>query len=432
MDQDTLNKHNKTILRKAELQKLPPIDTAELIAVFQKWLILPDVNVVKLLVAFYCANKLSRKAIWLMLIGPSGGGKTELLNSLLDLPDIEPISLITPNTFLSGMPGRNDASLLPKLTGRIMLMKDFTSILSLQRDAKAEIYSQLREIWDGSMKKVFGNGRIATWEGKVSLLAASTQAVDLQQQQATHLGERFVNYRLIMPDRKEVARRSLSNDSNSDQMQTELRNAMYSFFKGIDLENTKDLPLMPEEYKAQLVDLANFSTMARSGVIRDFGLKKEVIFVPAAEMPTRIAGQLNALGSGLVMANKGKFEPKDMDILYKVALDSIPQTNKMVIQEMAKADNQTTSEIATALGYPTEPIRMYLENLALLRVCTRIKESGRGDRWTLNPEFAEIVRHYENVEELTEEQLRERQMGADDGYNDLNTGWDEEEREYVG
>lgn len=432
MTADELKKHNAITLHKQALAQAKPISLEELEAVFQKWMIMPDLKVLKLLAAFYCANKLSRKAIWLMLIGPSGGGKTELLNALLDLPDIEPISQVTPNTFLSGMPGRNDASLLPKLTNRIMLMKDFTTILSMQRDAKSEIYAQLREIWDGSMKKVFGNGKIATWEGKVSLLAASTQAVDIQQQQMTHLGERFINYRLVMPDRKEVAMRSLDNDNNMESMQNELRIAFFSFIKGIDLTRT-ELARLPDGDKKALVDLANFATMARSGVIREMGMKKEVIFVPTAEMPTRIAGQLNALASGLVMVNGGAFMAEDMEILYKVMLDSIPQTNKMVAQEMAKADNQTTSEIATALGYPTEPIRMYLENLALLKVCDRVKESGRGDRWTLKPEFAEILRHYEEIEELTEDEMKDRQAaalgvsGGDEVSNDLNYGWDEEQ-----
>lgn len=431
MTAEELKKHNAITLHKAALAKAEPIKLSELEEAFKKWMILPDLKVLKLLAAFYCANKLSRKAIWLMLIGPSGGGKTELLNALLDLPDIEPISQVTPNTFLSGMPGKADASLLPKLTNRIMLMKDFTTILSMQRDAKSEIYAQLREIWDGSMKKIFGNGKIATWEGKVSLLAASTQAVDIQQQQMTHLGERFINYRLVMPDRKEVAMRALNNDNDMENMQNELRIAFFSFIKGIDLTNTK-LAQLPEGDKKALVDLANFATMARSGVIREMGMKKEVIFVPTAEMPTRIAGQLNALASGLVIVNGGMFMPEDMEILYKVMLDSIPQTNKMVAQEMAKADNQTTSEIATALGYPTEPIRMYLENLALLKVCDRVKESGRGDRWTLKPEFGAILRHYEQIEELTDQERSDRTAaalgvdGPDQQPNDLNYGWDEE------
>lgn len=211
-----------------------------------------------------------------------------------------------------------------------------------------------------------------------------------------------------MPERKEVARRSLDNDANQEDMTKELRNAMYAFFKGMDLSKITDLPKLDEETINELVNLSNFCSMARSGVIRDWGMKKEVIFVPAAEMPTRIIQQLNAIGSGLAMINGGKLLEDDMDILYKLALDSIPITNKMVMIEMAKADNQTTAEIATALDYPTETIRIYLENLAMLKVCRRVKESGHPDRWTMNEEFADMLRHYEKIEQLSAEQLKAR------------------------
>lgn len=428
MNQDQLEQHNKKLFRKAEIEKLQPITYAELEETFNKWLIIVDPGILKFICALYCANKLPGKAVWAIIVGASGSGKTEFLNALLDLPDIEPISTLTPNTFLSGMPGRGDASLLPKLNNKIMLFKDWTSVLSMQKDAKAEIFGQFREIYDGSMKKVFGNGKTRTWEGKVSVLAASTQAVDLNQQQYTHLGERFLNYRLITPDRKTVAMKSLDNEPAHEKMENELRNAMYAFFLGINFEDTELYPKLDKEFKEQIVNLANFCTMARSGVIRDFGMKKEVIFVPAAEMPTRITGQLSKIVTGLMMVNGGQFMEKDMEIVYKVALDSIPQTNKMVIIEMAKADGQTTVEIATALGYPTEPIRIYLENLAMLHVCKRERSNGNAYKWTLDPEFADIVRHYEEVQELTEEELKARAEEADiQSYSALDEMFPDEE-----
>lgn len=386
--------------RKAHLESLQPITFKEYQDAIKRWMLVVDVGVLKLLPALYVANCLpGRDAVWVMIVGPSGGGKTELLGSLLDLPLIYPISLLTPNTFLSGFPGPKDNSLLPKLGGKIMMFKDWTSILSMNKDARNEIMGQLREIYDGHLKKPFGNGRIAEWHGKVGLIAGVTGAIDLAQQMHTTLGERFIHYRLGMPDRLEVARRCLENGKDIAKMRLEMRDAMYAFMKSLD--TAIEIPELPDEVKDEIVKVANLATLARSGVIRDFGMKKEVIYVPSAEMPTRIVQQLSTIATALMIVNGGSFDPKeDGDILTKVALDSIPQTNRMVMEVLSSQSMMTTAKIATRLGYPTGPILMYLENLALLGVCRRIKSDeaeaeglmGNADRWEMHEQFSEIIR----------------------------------------
>lgn len=424
---EELNDIQKQTEGTARRSALAPITYAEVEKAFKKWMIVPDPGLIRFLLAIYLSNRLPGKAVWIFVIGPSGGGKTEFLHPFTKLPESDTLSSLTSNTFLSGMPGKGDASLLPKLTGKVVIMKDWTTILSLQKDERGEIYSQFREIWDGEYKKTFGTGLTRTWEGKITIMAATTQAVDLAQQQNTHLGERFISYRPMMPERKIVAKRALENNRDQEQMQSELEDAVFAFVKGVDERWDKKFPPFPVEYHDEIVNLANFCTMARSGIIRDTGMKKDVVFVPAAEMPTRIAGQLAKLGAGLSMINDGVFDKEDTKIIYKCALDSIPQTNKMVIIEMAKADKQTTAEIATALGYPTEPIRMYLENLAMLRVCARIKQSGVPDRWTMVPEFSDIIRVYEGVAELTEDERHDRETAASLATNDITDRSNERE-----
>jgi hypothetical protein len=406
MNQKEIDDKAKKAERLAELNALEPIDFDTLEKIVNEWMLVADTGIVKLLPAILIANKLNRDPIWMFLIGPSGGGKTELLQSLFDLPEIYSVSLLTPNTFLSGMPGLKDPSLLPQVDGKVLAFLDWTNILSMNKDARNEIMGQLRDIYGGHMKKIFGTGKIAEWNGKIGIVACTTPVIDFTQQSNASLGERFIHYRIAMPDRKTVAKRALTNGGKQTEMRIALRNAFYAFMKGIEIPEV--IPSIPESAQDEIISVANFSTMARSGVIRDFGMKKDVIFVPASEMPTRIVQQLNTLAVALVIENKGEFRPVDMDIIYKIALDSIPQTNYMVMKEMARHDERTTSEIAASIGYPTPPIRIYLENLALLGVCDRIKGSdseqgGNSDRWTLQAEFVEILKKYEDIKELEAE-----------------------------
>jgi hypothetical protein len=409
MSDTSLKEQQERTLRLAELRALEPIDFAELQETFDRWMLLPDRHIVKFLVSCYCANELSQRPVWAMIVAASGGGKTELLNSLLDLPKVYPISSLTPQTFLSGMPGGRDTSLLPKVTGNILIFKDWTVILSMQKDARAELFGQFRDIHDGAMTKEFGNGQKRDWRGKVSIIGACTESIDLNQQQNAHLGERFVYYRPLMPDRIKVAHRALNNSAKQEEMGKDLRTAVYAFIKSIDFQKFSILPELSQDIKDELVRLTHFSTLARSSVIRDFGFKKEVIFVPAPEMPTRVLQQLSLLASGAMVVNGGDLQPEDIEMIYKTALDSIPRTNYMVIRELARADSQTTSAIASALGYPTETIRTYCENITLIGVCERKKEMGRGDRWAMKPEFVEIIRRYEQIQELSADALKARE-----------------------
>jgi len=426
MSVPTLQEQQEAAIRRAELDALTPITFVELQAVFDKWMLLPDRFIVKFLMSCYCANELSQRPVWAMIVAASGGGKTELLNSLLSLEKIYSISSLTPSTFLSGMPGPRDNSLLPKLSGMIMVFKDWTVILSMNKDARAEIFGQLRDIHDGAMSKEFGNGQKRSWKGKTSILAACTESIDLNQQQNAHLGERFIYYRPVMPERLAVAFRALNNAALQEQMAKELQDAVYAFMKSVDFTHFAELPEFSDDMKVEIVHLTNFSTLARSSVIRDFGFKKEVIFVPAPEMPTRVLQQLSLLGSGAMIVNGGQLLPADVEMIYKTALDSIPRTNYIVIRELAKADGQTTAAIAAALGYPTDTIRTYLENITMTGICIREKSSGRGDQWSMKPEFIKIIRKYESIQQLTADELKDREDALLSSEEvDINNQWEE-------
>jgi len=424
MTQEEIDRIRNEEKRFEELRKTKPISYDEYEKIIHQWMLIADTGILKLLAAIVIANRLKgHDAVWVMLIGPSGGGKSELLNMMLDVSDIYPVSLITPNTFLSGMYGDRDTSLLPKVNGKILMFKDWTNILSQQKDNKIQVLGQLREIYDGYMKKAFGNGKVVEWRGKVGVLAGVTPAVDLAQQMNSTLGERFINYRILMPDRKEAGRRSLHNGSKQEEMRNSMKKAFFAYLKGIDVP--EEDPKLPPEVEEEIVTVANFATIARSGVIREFGTaRRDVIYVPTPEMPTRSVQQLALLGTAFLILNNGEVTNHDMSIIYRLGLDSIPQTNYMVIKEMARGNEQTTSDIATALGYPTGPIRMYLENLALLGICKRVKASdseqgGTADRWTMHEEFISIIRRYENIK-LLEEKLLEKEI-------DLDTIFEEEQ-----
>lgn len=404
IDSAELEQMEQQARRQAEIEALPSINFFELENRIRRWMLLADEGVIKFLCAVYIANQLPKDPVWVFLIGPSGGGKTELLNGLMDLPKVYPMSVLTSNTFASGL-ATSEASLLPKINGKILIFKDWTNILSMNKEARAEIMGQLREIYDGAFKKEFGNGRCVNWRGKIGIIAGTTSVIDLSQQIFTTLGERFIHYRICQPPRLDVARRSLMNWERQNEMRLDIRNAFCSYFKKFKIDEEKIGIKLKEEIQNELIQIANFVTLARSGVIRESSPRREILFIPAAEMPTRITTQLMALAQAYMIINQDftTLLPEDKRALYKVAMDSVPETNRMVLQQLGRRQRQTTQEIATQLGYPTTPIRLYLENLTALGICHRLKgqdteEGGNADRWEIKDEFLTIIKKFENIQ----------------------------------
>jgi hypothetical protein len=124
---------------------------ADLHAAFAEWLAFPEVDgvpsyeLIDVALAAIVGNRLHGDPLWLFLVAPPSSGKTEVLRALGDVPDVFPLSSLTAQTFASGYERKGgETSLLPKLTDKTLIMKDFGTVLTLHRETRAEIFAQLR------------------------------------------------------------------------------------------------------------------------------------------------------------------------------------------------------------------------------------------------------------------------------------------------
>jgi hypothetical protein len=89
---------------------------------------------------------------WIIYVGAAGSGKTETLAATSRLPGVHIVGTLTEASLLSGTPRRDaatDASggLLREIgESGTLILKDFGSILSMHRDARAGVLAALREI----------------------------------------------------------------------------------------------------------------------------------------------------------------------------------------------------------------------------------------------------------------------------------------------
>src|SRR5579863_5031277 len=80
---------------------------ADLLGVFDYWFHMVDTGSVEIALGAYAANRLPGDPVWLMLVGPSSGGKGEIMNPISALPHVREAATITEAALLSGTSKNN-------------------------------------------------------------------------------------------------------------------------------------------------------------------------------------------------------------------------------------------------------------------------------------------------------------------------------------
>lgn len=364
-----------------------PIGYQKLLEVFSKWLYLNDDAALRFVLCAVIANRLPGDPLWAFVVGPSGSSKTELLNALSGLDFVKPLDTLTTATFLSGRQNKDpNASLLLRVPdGTIFLMRDFSSVLEMHTETRAEIFAQLRKIYDGHLVKCTGEGGESAeiaWRGKVGLLAAVTPAIENYRAFATTLGERFLYYHIHEQDRASATARALRNRESLQKMRDELRDTVRQFFEGLQIPQHVELP---EDAFNFIVRVADFVATARSSVARDYyAPSRDILDIPQPEVPTRLAQQLGALACAhAVLFGRSSVTDADLEIVAHTALTCIPSRRRAVLGYLADVGvSVETSTVAEALDLPTQTVRRDLEDLTSLRLLKREKlGEGRADLW---------------------------------------------------
>lgn len=366
---------------------------------FARWLALPDhaprspYETVDIALATIIANRMDGDPLWLFLVAPPSGGKTEIIRALDDVRDVFPLSALTPNTFASGFERRGvETSLLPKLDGKTLLMKDFGTVLTMYREARGEILAQLREIYDGSFSKEWGNGKSLKWTGKVGLLAGVTGIIDREYSLNAILGERFLLYRVPRAEGRALARAALGQRQQEAEHRRTLRRLVAAFVDSLTLSVPAFDPVIAEGLAA----LAEFTALARSPVFFD-ARGEHISLIPEPEAPGRLVKQLAALGQALaVVRGEGAYMSVGTYLtIGQVAQDTIPAPRRLMLEAILAAPDDpppTTSALGELTRYPTPSARRYLEELAAVRLVDRRPEGpGRPDRWAASAHLRELL-----------------------------------------
>ena len=219
----------------------------------------------------------------------------------------------------------------------LLVVKDFTSILSMNRDTRALVLAALREIYDGHWTRNVGTdgGFTLTWRGPLVVIGAVTTAWDAAHQVVATMGDRFVLVRLERTGSTIAARpgcRPWSTSAPRWRCAQQLSRVTGKLLPAPP--STADEPSRGSpRTRWSLLGLADLVTRARTAVERDY--QGNPAWAHGLEMPTRFAKQLVQIARGGLLL--GMDRETAMGVAARCCHDTMPPLRRRVLADVAGA-----------------------------------------------------------------------------------------------
>jgi hypothetical protein len=353
-----------------EVPIVEPATLTECHNTFKKWLSDDyDTDTLAAMLAAAAVERLDGDPLWLLIVSGSGNAKTETVQALSSIGALVVSAITSEGALLSATEKRGRSKnatggLLREIGDHgVLVIKDFTSILSMNRDLRAQVLGALREVHDGSWVRKVGSdgGQSLLWAGRIAIIGAVTTAWDTHHAVVAAMGDRFV---LVRADsttkRQEAGRQAIGNTGSETQMRAELASAVAGVLAGM---NTTPITVTDKERDA-LLAAADLVTLSRTAVERDY--QGNVIDAHAPEMPTRFAKELVQIIRGSVAVGMDRHGA--LRLAIRCARDSMPPLRLAIIDDIAAHPNSSVSNVRKRVNKPHNTVDREVQALYMLGV----------------------------------------------------------------
>lgn len=346
----------------------------------------PDLEALRVVFAVVHAHYSEGDPVWLFVIGPSGSGKTSIaLNCISELPDVTIESELTPRSFLAGKAAKSSATLLNR-NSLIIGFKDFTTMISKREESQREIVASMREIYDGSLKYRTAEA-VRSWNGKATVIAAVTPAIERAWSIHRDLGERFSQVRWqntrVPTQASKMARAQLGHEREISQQMRLLTKTIFA--------TALDGPAyLPEHYGDRIDAAAAAVAQLRRQVIRDSSAGRPIIELGSAEEPTRLGKTLVTIATHhAALFGREEVTAIDIKAAMRTALDTVPSSRLGIVTNIPGTIAITQREIREMSGLHKNTITWQAEELTALGVLSENKKMEENTN-AYTPEFSDL------------------------------------------
>lgn len=357
------------------------------------------------------SNQIPDDPVWLLLVGPPSSGKTKLISSLKDVPDVLFQSSVHTKALVSGFATKDgkDPCLIPKLLGKVGVFKDWTEVLKGNPMMVQELYSTLRGLYDGRLDRHYGNGQDLQYIGRFSIIGGTTNNIHGESQAS--VGERFLKFQLPNLSREQVNQRlwvAMTSVSMGEEHDAALAKASHDFLNR-DVTFRPPIEMVGEEYLRRISAIAQLVSILRHEVEWGRrGFTEMLKFKPAAEVGARLAKQLVKLAMGVALVlDTPRLTVRGWRVVERTAFDTAIGFNLDLVQAMMELGGAgiTLSELAKQARLPESNVEAKLADLVALDVVAADRPTasigpGRPARraWRVTRRVADLWRQA-NVQE---------------------------------
>jgi hypothetical protein len=350
--------------------------------------------------------------VWLTIIGPSSGGKSQLIRpfAMAHGEYIHRVDDLTPNTLLSGTLGL-EGSLLGRIgSAGILSMDDLTVLFSKNVEQRSEILSQFRMIYDGHYSKSSGNRKEdIQWKGYLGMIAGSTPSIYRYFNEVADMGERFISYRMkpinVTKAVEFVSQHSVTSKQMNDQIADLIRGFLPDLLQSLPQGGGKFLPALHEDTILAIQNAAQHCTLLRTPIHVDerSGLVDEF---PEPEMPFRVMKQLTYLAQGMQCLQDDPKAPLQANFVqalewtaYSLANDKRRAYIRAVVALEYQGKKISTRNISAYTGLHNDIVGRGMAQLQALDIISLASEedSGRREYSIVNRGLCDLVRKLEPV-----------------------------------
>lgn len=304
---------------------------------YQKFYHIEDQKKIDLLLATALSIGTADKNIWMLFVGASGVGKSMLTNPLrfVEYPEGNDIahlvSDITTNTIVSGQGGK-ETDLAPKLDGKIMYVPDFSTVVGKRSEDQREIFSQLRNLYDGIAKKETGSyGEANEYEVDVSFIGNVTPAIYGKNLIHQSMGTRFLYYEVDDFREKEVMEKIWEeSDTDEENKSREIAEVIEKF---LCEAKDREIEEPPNEVKQEIQRIAKWTARMRASGQFDRGTN-ELRSSITPEKPSRIVKQYKKIYENLKKLEEDYPDERALSIIRKIGASSIDPDKRRIFIEI--------------------------------------------------------------------------------------------------